>query len=158
VFRGQEGFGVRLRDMKTGVETTLVQSPVDMRARISPDGSTIAYNPSSLNEKESLIYLISPAGDDARKFCETCGLIYPWSPDGKRILYRSGDPIRFSAIEVATGRQSQIVAHPKYSIYSAVLPPGWKDGFRRSSTDIHFSPSCWRVRGMSRKRKRKHKP
>jgi Tol biopolymer transport system component len=123
VFRGLEGYGVRLRDMKTGGETTLVQSPVDMRARISPDGSTIAYNPSSFNEKEKVIYLISPAGGDARKFCETCGLIYDWSPDGKRIIYRSGNPIRFSAIDVATGRQTEILAHPKYSFYGGLLSP-----------------------------------
>ena len=123
VLRGPEGFDVRLRDMKTGAETTLVQSPVDLRARISPDGSTIAYNPSLLNPNEKVIYLISPAGSDARKFCETCGLIYYWSPDGKRITYRSGNPIRFSAVDVTTGRQSELVGHSKYDIYSAVLSP-----------------------------------
>jgi len=44
VYRGLEGFGVRVRDMNTGTETTLVQAAADLRPRISPDGSTVAYN------------------------------------------------------------------------------------------------------------------
>ena len=42
VYRWLEGFGVRLREMKSGAETTLVQGTRPMRARISPDGSTIS--------------------------------------------------------------------------------------------------------------------
>jgi len=103
---GLEGYRVRLREMSTGVETTLVQAAADMRARISPDGSTVAYNPSTNNEKESVIYLIPVAAGETRKFCETCGLIYDWTPDGKKILYRAGYPMRFSSIEVATMRQT----------------------------------------------------
>ena len=122
VYRGLEGYGARVRDTKTGAETTLVQAPNDMRARLSPDGSTIAYTP-TITETEKMIYLISATGADARKFCETCGLIYDWSPDGKRILYRSGNPMRFWTIEVATGRQTEIVAHPKYGIYGVVPSP-----------------------------------
>lgn len=123
VYHGLEGYGVRVRDMKTGAETTLVQSAAEQRPRISPDGSTIAYNLSTNNEKESVIYLISAAGGDGRKFCDTCGLVYDWTPDGKKLIYRAGNPVRFSSIDVATNRQMEIVAHPKYSIYGVVPSP-----------------------------------
>lgn len=123
VSRGLDGFGVRLRNMNSGAETTLVQSPVDMRARLSPDGSAVAYNPTSSNEKERVIFLIPAAGGEARKLCDTCGLIYDWTPDGKSITYRTGNPMRFARIEVATGRQVDIVADPKHSIYGALPSP-----------------------------------
>ena len=122
VSRGPDGYAVRLRDMKTGVETTVAQAADDMRARISPDGGTIAYTP-SVNEAEKVIYLASTTGGDVRKFCETCGLIYDWTPDGKKIVYRSGNPMRFWTIEVATNRQTEIVAHPKYGVYGVVPSP-----------------------------------
>ena len=66
---------------------------------------------------------LSDGGRRARKFCETCGLIYDWTPDGKKIVYRSGNPMRFSTIEFATKRQMEIVADPKYSIYGVVPSP-----------------------------------
>ncbi len=122
VYHGLEGYGVRVRDTKTGVETTLVQGPNDMRARLSPDGSTIAYTP-TVTEAEKVIYLISATGGDARQFCETCGLIYDWTPDGKKILYRTWNPMKFWSIDATTGRQTEIISHPKYSIYGGVYSP-----------------------------------
>jgi serine/threonine protein kinase len=52
VFQELDGWGARVRDVKTGAETTLVRSPVAFRARLSPDGETLAYNPSVAYEKE----------------------------------------------------------------------------------------------------------
>ena len=120
VYHGLEGHAAKLRDRKTGSETTLVQAAQDMRVRISPDGSTIAYNPTAQNESERVIYLMSAAGGDARKFCENCGLIYDWTPDGKKVIYRTGNPMRFFTVDVATSQQKQIVGHPKYGVYGVV--------------------------------------
>jgi len=122
VYHGLEGYGVRVRDTKTGAETTLVQAPNDMRARLSPDGSTVAYTP-NITEAEKVVFLVSATGGDSRKFCDTCGLIYDWTPDGRKILYRTGNPMRFWTIEVATGRQTEIVAHPKFGVYGVVPSP-----------------------------------
>ena len=99
-----------------------MQAPNDMRARLSPDGSTVAYTPTT-SEAEKVVFLVSATGGDARKFCDTCGLIYDWTPDGRKILYRTGNPMRFWTIEVATGRQTEIVAHPKFGIYGVVPSP-----------------------------------
>jgi serine/threonine protein kinase/Tol biopolymer transport system component len=118
-----DGWGVRFRDMKTGSETTLVRSPVPIKVRLSPDGAMGAYNPSVSNEKETVIYLVSSSGGDPRKFCDTCGLNYDWSPDGKKIIYRAGNPMRFFTIDVATGRQTVIVADPKHHVHGVRYSP-----------------------------------
>jgi Tol biopolymer transport system component len=123
LFQDLEGFGMRLRDTKTGSETTLARSKANMRARISPDGSTVAYNLSGTDEKETVMYLVSAAGADTRKLCETCGLMYDWTPDGKRILYRTGNPMRFLTVEIATGQKTEVLAHPRYGTYNAVYSP-----------------------------------
>jgi Tol biopolymer transport system component len=126
VFREVDSFGARLRDLKTSVETTLVRSPVFFRARLSPDGSTVAYNPTD-NVNETVIHLVSSAGGDSRKLCDNCGLIYHWTRDGKRILYRTGNPMRFNSVEVATGQQTPVLAHPKHFILVVRYSPdgGW---------------------------------
>ncbi len=134
VFRGLDGYGIRVRDTRTAAETILLQSPGNLRARLSPDGSTVAYNPTN-NEKESVISLVSSSGGDSRKLCDTCGLVYDWSPDGTKLVYRSGNPIRFSTIEVATGRRTEILAHPKHSILAAMYSP---DGLWIA---LHYAPN-----------------
>jgi Tol biopolymer transport system component/tRNA A-37 threonylcarbamoyl transferase component Bud32 len=126
VFRGLDGFGLRMRDMKTGSETTLLRSPSALRARISPDGSTVAYNLSATDEKERVIHLIAATGGEPRQFCDTCGLLYDWTPDGKKILYRWGNPVRFSTIDVASGQQTVVVEHPQRSVYAVVYSPDGK--------------------------------
>lgn len=54
-----DGFAVRSRDLATGAETTLVRSQTDLRARISPDGGAVAYNPSLFEPNETVIYLVA---------------------------------------------------------------------------------------------------
>jgi dipeptidyl aminopeptidase/acylaminoacyl peptidase len=123
VFQELDGYGARVRDVKTGAETTLVRSPIAFRARLSPNGETLAYNPSGQNERETVIHLVSSSGGDSRKFCDTCGLLYDWSPDGKKILYRTGNPMRFFTIDVATGQQTVVVADPKHHIHGVRYSP-----------------------------------
>jgi len=120
--RELENFALRVRDLKGGSETTLLQFPEPSRARLSPDGSTVAYNPRHI-EGQPAIFLISASGGDSRKVCDNCGLVYDWSRDGTKIVYRSGKPIRFSMIEVATSRRTEIVAHPKHGILGAMYSP-----------------------------------
>jgi hypothetical protein len=115
-FSGLEGMALRLRDMTSGTERTLVDSGPLSRPRISPDGSTVAYNPSDLDAVDSVIRLVSTSGGESSTLGKTCGLIYDWSPDGKKIIYRSGSPMRFSAIDVASGEQAIIAADPKRTL------------------------------------------
>jgi hypothetical protein len=101
----------------------LVQLSVyDARVRISPDGTTVAYNLSG-SEGDCIIFLISSSGGDSRKLCDTCGLIYDWTPDGKKLVYRSGQPMRFFTVDVATGQSTLILADPKRPLGAAVYSP-----------------------------------
>jgi Tol biopolymer transport system component len=122
VSQGLESYSLRTRDVATGAEQVLLQRPAEMHGRISPDGSTVAYNPRNL-VRETDIYLAPTSGGESRKLCDTCGLIYNWTPDGKRVLFRSGSPSRFSAIDAATGQQRVILAHPKYHIHAVEFSP-----------------------------------
>jgi len=117
--RGIEGFEIQSRDFVLGTERTLLRSKSGMRVRISPDGATVAYNPTANNEKETDIYLIAPNGGSPRKACDKCGMIYGWAPDSKRIIYRSGAPMRFWTFDTSTGSISEFLSHPKYHVHAA---------------------------------------
>jgi Tol biopolymer transport system component len=123
VSRGLDSYSIRTRDMRTGTDKALLNLPQQPRAKISPDGNTVAYNPAGLDDSETVIFLVSAPGEDARKLCDTCGLIYNWTRDGKQILFRSGSPIKFSAVDVASGEQHVLLAHPKYNIHGVVHSP-----------------------------------
>ena len=135
VTRGLESSSVRVREVASGAETVLLQQPAEMRARISPDGNQVAFNPSANNEKESVIYTVAATGGESRKLCDACGLIYNWTPDGKKILYRSGNPMAFSALEIATGQREMVLAHPKYHVHGVEFSP---DGRWLA---FHFAPN-----------------
>jgi Tol biopolymer transport system component len=134
VFRGLENFAARVRDTKTGAETTVAQSQTDMRARLSPDGSAVAYN-SAYSEGERVLHLVASSGGESRVLCDKCGLLYDWTPDGKKLVYRTGNPMRFYTVEVATGRQTEILAHPKHTIHAAVYSPDQR------WIAMHFAPA-----------------
>ncbi len=123
VSRGLESYSVRTRDMATGAEKVLLQQAAEPRARISPDGSVVAYNQSVNGENDTTIYLVPASGGESRKLCDACGLIYNWSQDGKKILFRSGNPMKFSMVDVASGQQRVILAHPKYHIHAVEFSP-----------------------------------
>jgi len=135
VSEGLENYSVRTRDMETGAEKGLLQLPREPRVRISPDGSTVAYNPTVANEGETVIFVVPAAGGESRKLCHTCGLIYDWTADGKRILFRSGNPMKFSVLDVTSGQQDVILAYPKYPIAGVEYAP---DGHWLA---FHFAPT-----------------
>jgi Tol biopolymer transport system component len=132
---GLENYSVRTRDMGTANERILVQLPQEPRARISPDGNMVAYNPVTYGDIQVPIFLVPAAGGESRKLCETCGLIYDWTPDGKKIVFRSGSPIKFSMVDVASGQQQVVLAHEKYDIHGVEYSP---DGHWLA---FHFAPN-----------------
>lgn len=83
----------------------------------------VAYNTTDAAEKENTVYLISTSGGESRKLCDTCGLMYDWTPDGKDIIFRSGSPMKFSLLTVATGQQRVVLADPGYDIHALMYSP-----------------------------------
>jgi Tol biopolymer transport system component len=107
--------------MVSNKETALVTGQTRLRPKISPNGSNVAYT--VYENQTSSIYVISAGGGDARKLCDDCGTVYGWSPDSQRIVYWSGQPIRFFTLEVATGRKRELLTHPKYNIHGVEYSP-----------------------------------
>ena len=121
VRRGLERFEIHARELDTGVDRILARLKTMPRARISPDGSSVAINPQGVLESEKAVNLIFWSGGETRELCDSCGLIYDWSPDGKRILFRSGKPTRFSDISIESRQQRVVALDQQHSLGAVVL-------------------------------------
>jgi len=121
VRKGLQGFEIHARELDAGTDRVLTRLDTMPRVRLSPDGSTVAINPQGQMESETALNLISWWGGEIQKFCGSCGLIYDWSPDGKRILYRQGNPMRFSDVVVASRKKRVVAMDDRHSIGAAVL-------------------------------------
>jgi Tol biopolymer transport system component/tRNA A-37 threonylcarbamoyl transferase component Bud32 len=117
--RAVDAFEIQVRDMASGAEKTLIRNNTGMRVRISPDGRVVAYNLTPNNEKETDIYLMPSGGGASKKACDKCGMIYGWAPDSRRIIFRSGAPMRFWTFDTESGAITEILSHPKYHVHAA---------------------------------------
>jgi Tol biopolymer transport system component/tRNA A-37 threonylcarbamoyl transferase component Bud32 len=114
------GDSVRLRDLATAKESTLVSSRG--RPKVSPDGSKVAYGvfPDS-------IYLLPSSGGESELLVPPQGKFstqpYAWTSDGKKMVYWLGKPIRFALLDPGTRQSTDLLAHPKYDIHGAELSP-----------------------------------
>ena len=111
------GDEVLLRDNAKGTEAVLIAQLV--RAKLSPDGSRVAFS----NSKG--LYLLDSGGGQPKALIETAERLvaYGWSPDGKRVIFWHGSPVQFSTVEWRTGKRKVLISHPKYSVLNAVLSP-----------------------------------
>jgi Tol biopolymer transport system component len=113
---------IRVRNLAGGREITLVL--VRGRPKISPDGSQVAYTvaPDSF-------YLIPAAGGEAELMMRTTGSasassMYGWTPDGKRIVYYTGQPASWFLLDPKTRQSTPLISlHRDSGIGNAVLSP-----------------------------------
>jgi eukaryotic-like serine/threonine-protein kinase len=114
------GTYIRLRDLRAGKEITLVS--VSGRPKVSPDGSHVAYSVFPAG-----VYLMSSSGGESTLLIPPQGKfstqIYAWTPDGKRIVYWWGEPIRYGLLDPQTRQSTELIAHSKYNIHGAELSP-----------------------------------
>lgn len=134
VVRTLEASVLRLRNLSTGAEQTLTKLPDDFRARISPDGSQVAFNPTGQLEREAVIRLVPTEGGEVRELCNSCGLIYDWTPDSRKLNYRVGHPIRYESIDIQSGVKTVVLSDPKFDFHAAKYSP---DG---RWIALHYSP------------------
>ncbi len=123
------GNSIRVRNLVSGKETTLVS--VRGRPKVSPDGSRVAYfvDPDS-------IYLVSSSGGEAELLMRTpgSGSILGWTPDGGKILYRTGQPLRsWFLLDPKTRQSTVLLSHPKYNPHTVVLSPDQRWAVFRTS-------------------------
>jgi serine/threonine protein kinase/Tol biopolymer transport system component len=113
------GDSVRVRQVATGAETTLISARV--RPQMSPDGSFVAF--AEMPGRQ--LNVIPASGGEASKLLDFQGQgqVYGWSPDSKRIVYWEGSPIRFSLVNEQSHQTSVLISHPNYDIHGASLSP-----------------------------------
>ncbi|MBL8296675.1 MAG: serine/threonine-protein kinase [Bryobacterales bacterium] len=117
-----QGSSFRLRDLDAGTDVTVASG--GGRARLSADGSQITYVSGPNRE----LFLIPAVGGDARKLAadKSIANIWNWFPDGSRIVYYGGSPIRFFTYHLATATNDVLLAHPTLSIHGAEVSPDMK--------------------------------
>jgi Tol biopolymer transport system component len=90
---------VAVMPMAGGEATVLVSTPgYDGGAQFSPDGRWITYVSNMSGRME--VYLRPVDGPERHAVSTSGGMVALWSPDGKRIFFRSG--LQFMAVDVAT--------------------------------------------------------
>lgn len=109
----------RVRDLVSGRETTLLS--VSGRPCVSPDGSLVAYM--DLNQRT--LNLIPIAGGEATRLLQFKGPghVFGWSPDGAKILYWEGNPVRYSTFDAKTRQSALLISHREYNIHDATFSP-----------------------------------
>ena len=119
---------VWLRDMTSGREIAVTGTPGDeSHPRLTRDGARLFYGARE-NGKQA-IYMASagPRPGVPERVCDDCGMPMDWSPDGKRIVYWSGSPIRWWTVEVATHEKLEIMPQIDHDIHNVQYSPdgGW---------------------------------
>src|SRR5262249_17558451 len=109
--------------MNSGKETALTATPwPESHPLITADASKVAFV-SRESRNKPVIQVLSLGKGVAERLCDDCGLPLDWSPDGRRTLYYSGNPIYYSAIDIVTRQRVEVIRHPKYNIHRARFSP-----------------------------------
>src|SRR5262249_47042906 len=89
---------------------------------ISVDGSKVAFISYEASNKP-VIQMMALGKGVAEKFCDDCGMPLDWSPDGRRLLYYSGNPTYYSTIDIVTRQRVEAIRHARYNIHRARFSP-----------------------------------
>lgn len=115
-------FDVFLRNLKTGQETTLIQTPADDYPVISPDGNKVAY---SYRENGKMpIFTVPANGGAPEQLCGDCGELEQWAPGGGEILFvTADDPSGIGLLTVGGSPNREWLKHPGYGLFNARVSP-----------------------------------
>ena len=118
-----------VKDLVTGQETQLVQNfPIERGspARISPDGSLLAYYLPS-GEPVFDLLVIPTAGGASRRVCQKCGSPCGFSSNGGWVLTENfGTGLdRISLVELATGKATDVLSDPQRALWNPFY--SWDD-------------------------------
>jgi dipeptidyl aminopeptidase/acylaminoacyl peptidase len=116
-----DGLELRARDLSSGSDRLLVSLKQLPRGRLSPDGSFIAMNAHYANVDQTEISVVDWSTGEIRTLCDKCGLLYEWSSDGKRLIYRTGNPMRFWELDIQSGNRRVILSDEQREMGGAAL-------------------------------------
>jgi eukaryotic-like serine/threonine-protein kinase len=105
-----------VRDLATGNERQVTHGGAD-DASLSPNGSSIAL--ARVETGTGSMAVVDSAGGPTSPLCENCGNPWDWSPDGKRVLFSRGRPTRILSYDLASHREAELTAHPKWNLQQA---------------------------------------
>ncbi len=118
-----------IRDLTTGLQTTVASPAVMWSPTLSPDGRTLAWSvfENRLPEKA----FRAPVGPEGQlglveALCEKCGPIIGWSPDGKSVTYEKSKPARPVLLELDSGRRYEVIAKPDTDVWGGRFSPDGK--------------------------------
>jgi Tol biopolymer transport system component len=100
------------------VPLTLKEETVPM---ISRDGTKVAY--STRRDRKRPIYVVDLSGGVPQQVCPDCGDLVDWSPDGKYLLYVSGQPTTVSILDTTSGQNRVFLKHTSFMVDQAQLSP-----------------------------------
>ena len=127
------------KDLVTGAERALTDAPraFESMPKIAPDGKTVAFQ--VIEDNKRSVYTLSIDSGLATKVCLDCGPPDTWSPDGKRITYLHPDVPRATIhlLDLGTGRQSLLLAHPELPVYVSRFSPDGQWVSFKVDLDMH---------------------
>jgi eukaryotic-like serine/threonine-protein kinase len=112
-----------LKDLGSGKETALTDSPSNEQQPIpSAEGSRVAYL--ARDAVMNSIYVVSASGGGLARACDGCtGSLNDWSAEGSTMLHTRDQPRRIALLDVASGRSTDILQHPRHNLYVARFSP-----------------------------------
>ena len=110
-----------LRELATGSESQVARSQLVQRYPIiNASGSRIAF--SVFENGKRFVYVSAPGGVP-EMLCEGCVRAQDWSRDGKSLLAFGGSPFHLYALDVASHRQTVLLAHPTHNLLYGRFSP-----------------------------------
>lgn len=133
-------WAVRIRDVESGTERTLISSPRTVLAtRISGNGSLVFYS-----DNDYKIYSIPSAGGMVAELCKGCGTVMGASHDGGEITY---EPLQFEDLLLLDTESRRTMKVTPREDEGALLSSGQisKDGRWVAFHSLHNAVSTARV-------------
>src|SRR5262249_8870536 len=101
------GIELRVRNADSGRDAVLLTQNV--RPKVSPDGTKIAYSGIPL---KGGIYMMEVRGGQARKLSEYGDNIHTWTPDGHYLVFHRSAPYGFFLYDLRSGKELEMISHP----------------------------------------------
>ena len=125
--RSKEKYLLSLRDLKSGSVANVSPTPPTFGyARVSPDGSRVAYRYEA--EGREAIYVlpgeVRQSEIQASPLCGDCGRPMDWSPDNRNLLFGTArTPSSIAVLDTHSGRRTELLTHPALNLEAARFSP-----------------------------------
>jgi Tol biopolymer transport system component len=113
---------VWVRDLETGRERQLTRGGAES-ASVSPDGSRVAFSTGTGTAATETLAVADVGSGLTTVLCDDCGKPWGWTPEGGGLLFSRGSPARVAVHDFSSGRQSEILGHPRWNLFQARVSP-----------------------------------